>query len=166
MKNLIKIISLGLFVLGLANCGGGGGGTPPSQAATDANQIQINNNGSVITWSESSNNIYVSTSSSCIKGLNNDGADDPDVKAKFDELALLINSSLIGKGTQTSTSSDSIYLTIRYNSGDTRTFNLKTELASTDEETLSNGAQIIEFFNNVDNNIQQSGTTSCNNGKK
>lgn len=41
-KTIITLASFGLLAFGITNCGGGSGSAPISQAAVDANQIQIN----------------------------------------------------------------------------------------------------------------------------
>lgn len=170
MKNLIKLVSLGLLVLGLANCGSKGGSShaPSPKTASNAEQIDVTNNstGAVITWSSVKNNIYYATSKNCIKGLSSHSDDTATVNSRFETLSALINSSSISKGNQANSSSDSIYLTIRYTNGKTRIFNLRNDLASTSEEVLSKGAEIIAFYDDVNVEIQKSGYASCNNGKK
>lgn len=101
----------------------------------------------------------------CIKGLATN-RDDSVAQEKFNELSAIINSSVIGKGTLPEPGDDSVYLNIRYNNAEARTFNLRNASASVNEETLSLGAEIINFFEQVGVEIDQNGTVSCNNGKK
>lgn len=167
MIRKIKMIIFATATLSLIHCGGkGGSSTPPtSQAAVDANQIQINDNGNVITWSQAANNIYIAAANGCVLGLNTN-SDDSTPAQRSEELALLINASQINKGGQSSPGLDSVYLNISYNSGETRTFNLRTESAATSEDTLSNGAEILTFFDRISVELQSNGRINCNNGKK
>jgi predicted small lipoprotein YifL len=169
MNNLIKILSLGLLLFGINNCGKkGGSSTPPpaSQIIDNANQIQINESGKTVTWSSKTNNIYIQTNDPlCVKGLSAQ-ADDERSKTRFEELSILINSSSISKGARSVADSASVYLSINFNDGSTKTFNLKNDLASTSEDTLSNGQLILDYFSSIKSEIQQSGYVTCNKGKK
>lgn len=128
-----------------------------------ADRIQINDGDGVITWS--GNNIYVVDGEDCVRGILR-FAGDTQAAAKIAELFSLIDSSTVGLGSLSSPASDSVYLNIRYSNGQTRTFNLINGSASVNEETLSNGPQIIEFFNEIDVQIRDYGVRNCNNGKK
>ena len=158
MKNLIRAMAIGLLVFGLANCGskGGGGETPAAEQkngdgiAEGATAIDFTGDGPVISWTNDIDNIYRPHSNPlCINGLVEDDSDDEFLQEKLDELEALLKRSVISKGSQDRTSSDSRLLTIKYNDGSTRTFNLDKELASKDEDTLSNGKKIAQFFEDI-----------------
>ena len=133
MKTLWSILLSAVLLLGLANCGKDSDFTPgPATVATGQEQeIEFDDNGDVITWTELSNNLFTSANDCpSNKGLNSD-ADADETRQYLAELRELIGTSTVGKGTQANRDSDSIYLTIRYKDGSRRVFNLRTDLAST-----------------------------------
>jgi hypothetical protein len=170
---LVTILVANLLACSNARFGSNGSGDKnrvdnnksDSQITDGANQIQFNDNGLVTTWSRDTNNISVYSSYNCVKGLATN-ADDANVKAKAAELFQLINTSTVAHGALSMPSNGSVYLTIRYDNGNSRKFNLRNDLAATNEETLSKGTQIIDFFDRVNYDIQYYGVVSCNNGKK
>ncbi len=169
MKNLIKILSVMALAFTVANCGkknngGGGGDVAPTQRTTDATEIQYDDGNTPIIWSNVSSNIYINTSSNCFKGISS-SADDEGFQALEQNLLSLVNSSTISKGTKESVSTRSVYLSIRYSNGEVKTFNLVAEEASVDEEVLSNGQQIIDYFVSTKTNIDSNGVQSCRTGK-
>ncbi len=170
MNKLITLIAVMALSFSVTNCGkknnGGGGAVAPDSARTsNASEIQFDDgNSNPIIWSSLNGNIFVNTSANCFEGISS-SADDVTFQAIQQKLMDLVNSSTVSKGTKDSVSSRSIYLNIRYGNGEVKTFNLVAEEASVDEEVLSNGGQIIEFFNNVKVEIDQKGIRSCRTGK-
>ncbi|MEM7645276.1 MAG: hypothetical protein AAF203_00070 [Pseudomonadota bacterium] len=165
MKFLTSLLLFLVMTLGLANCGSDNdfNGNPGAIRTADATAIEFDAGSDVITWSDDSNNIFVGTSSRCVRGLRSDA--DDNVADEEAELKELIETSTIGTGSETQRHSDSIYLTIRYKDGTSRTFNLREDLATTSEETLSRGDEIIDFFERVSGEISIGGHRICSNGK-
>ena len=172
MNHLIKGLIIALMTFGLANCsssgGGGGGGAPAiSNAADGANGIEFTDaDGNTITWTNSEADIYTSSNRpGCVFGLSQ-GEGDEYITQKVNELANLINSSVVGKGTQQEAGANSQYLTISYSNGNnSRTFNLNTDEASTDEETLSKANEILDFYSEMADEIEDRGDDNCDSGK-
>lgn len=167
MKYLITTLFLSLAVVGLTNCGKKKGGStypPGSNAAHDANTVSYNDgSGNQVIWKESSNNIYVPVSQDCVKGLKQD-ADDNIASIKYEQLSGLINSSSVVPGTNTTDqpqTTDSPTITIETNSGETKTYALDQESASPQEEVLSNGNEIITYFEEVEDEIAVAGAIDC-----
>lgn len=172
MKILVKILSLALLVFGLANCGGSGGGggaeEPKTGLAGDATSIIYNNGGSgstsVISWQSSFANLGFPTgNSNCIEGLTLSSADDTTVAERVAELQSLLNESSVVKGTSSSEiPANTPFITINY-SNDTSAvyFIAERDDVSTDDETLSNGAQIAEFFEMVRDDLMDDGQRYC-----
>lgn len=172
MKNLIKVLMMGLLVVGMANCGSDGGGgagaapAPKSNAATNADEIEFTDaNGNTITWTNSLDDIYTTSNRpNCVYGIS-EGSGDTFVRTKIRELAALINNSTISKGLLDDAESDSRYLTINYRDGSSRTFNLDADKASKDEDVLSNSDDILSFFDDMADEIDDRGQDNCSNGK-
>lgn len=141
-------------------------GNPFTQTTNTVDLVQITNGTETISWTVNPiKNFSVYYSQNCIKGLATN-ADDPVVKSRSDELNILISTSTVGVGRLSQPGVNSIYLTVRYDNGLTRKFNLRNASASTSEQTLSKGSQIISFFDRVYEEIRIRGYVSCNNGKK
>lgn len=164
MRNLFKALAIALFVFGIANCGGKGGGgesssptKPQSGIADGATEIQFLGEGPVISWNNDINNIFRPHSNpKCINGLSEENADDDELVAeKLNALEALLKVSVVSKGKQDISSDESRLLTVSYSDGTSRTFNLDTNLASSDEEVLSNGAQIINFYEELKSQLDK-----------
>lgn len=140
-------------------------GFAPGELTNGIDIIEINNGGEVITYDQDRNNIYVAAANNCVRGILR-YAGDPDANAKIQQLLSLVDSSQVGVGTLATPGVQSIYLNLRYDSGQTRTFNLRQDQASTNQQTLSKGQEIINFFDQIHDQITYNGVTSCNNGKK
>ena len=172
MTSYIKKLSLGLLALTLINCGSkGGGGAVAAPApeganvASDATEIVFNGDGNqAIAWSEARRNIYYQSNQACVIALGTN-ADDANVRQAVSELNELVNTSVISKGQRDSISTQSTYLTVRYRDNSVRTFNLNPELASSNEDTLSRGAEIIELYSEFRSALNSEGKESCNFGK-
>jgi len=172
MTAYIKKLSLGLLALMLINCGskgGGGAAAAPApagaNAASDATEIVFSGDGSqAIAWSEARRNIYFQSNQSCVIALGTN-ADDDLVRQAVAELNELVNTSVINKGQRDSSSQQSTYLTVRYRDNSIRTFNLNPDLASSTEDSLSRGPEIIELFSEFRSALNSNGKESCNFGK-
>lgn len=172
MTAYLKKLGLGLLALTLINCGSkGSGGAAPAPApeganiASDATEIVFNGDGSqAIAWSEARRNIYYQSNQACVIALGTN-ADDDLVRQAVSELNELVNTSVISKGKRDSISQRSTYLTVRYRDNSVRTFNLNPDLASSSEDSLSRGPEIIELFSEFRSALNSDGKESCNFGK-
>lgn len=171
MKTLTKTLILGLITLMAVDCSRsrfeGTPGTPIEghNLAVDANEIVFTDDqGDPIAWSNDRRNIYFYTNEDCYTAIARN-ADDPVVQQARREMIDLINSSTVSTGTQAQSHPDSVYLTITYRDGRTRTFNLVPELASQDEESLSRGAEIIALFTEFRTALETTGERACKTGK-
>lgn len=155
MKTILKTLAVVLLATAVVNCskkkGGGGAPAPTSDLTTNARQIQYNDDGNVVT--ADANNIRVNGTNKCLAK----NADDPLAKQKYQDISAMVASSTVGKGTLQSPGSESVYLGIRYDNGQIRRFNLRSDQASTTEDTLSKGAEIIAFFSALGDSIDQNG---------
>ncbi len=137
---------------------------PRGDLVDDANQIHYFGDDEPIYWSNEQNNIYKDDIDDCVVGLSQ-GADDTQVAIRMQQLSAILARSQVGRGTRNEPSSQSRYLIIYYESGARREFNLNAEHASVHEEYLSNGDEVIAFYDRVDADIEAYGYRSCPTGK-
>ena len=170
MKTFLKIACALLLSLSLANCGssGGGGGSKSNDngITAGANQIDFNNGSTTVTWSSSADNFYLTYSNGARKCLPVRDADDTTPNDVYLQLVTYLSSADINKGENDRVGTNPLYLSIRYSDGTQRTFNLNTASASTSEDTLSNAQEIIDYLDDVRNDIHSSNSGDCTTKKK
>lgn len=170
MKKIMSLFLASFVVLALANCGSDDSPAPAAPApapgvADGAEGIHFEGDNQTISWTNARNDIYIGNGSEdCVYGLNQ-GADDNLVSERVLRLEALLNSGNIARGTEQSASNNSRYLTINYSNGDSKTYNLDPDLASTSEEYLSNGDQIVAYYNDVAADLDEYGQENCSYGK-
>ncbi len=170
MKKIMSLFLASFVVLALANCGSDDSPAPAPPApaggvADGAEGIHFEGDNESISWTNSRNDIYVGDGSDdCVYGLNQ-GADDDLVSQRILRLESLLNSGNVARGTAQSASNNSRYLTIDYSNGESKTYNLDPDLASSDEEYLSNGDQIVAYYDQVANDLEEYGQENCSYGK-
>ncbi len=170
MKKAIQLTLSGILTATLISCGsknnGGGDNPAPAPGITSgANEIHLQMDESRISWTSARQDIYIGNGEEqCVYGLTR-GADDTRVSEHMLQIELLLNSGTISTGTRESASSQSRYITIEYSSGESRTYNLDPDLASNEEEYLSNGEDILTYYNVISNELDEYGHNNCLNGK-
>lgn len=169
MKTLVKLISAILFSMALVNCGGddGGGGAaaPVDNGITaDSAKIDYSNGNNIVSWSSSAQDFYVTFGNGSRKCFKS-SADDQNYSDVYAQLMAYLSAATVGKGTRNSVGSNPRYLMITYKDGKVRTFNLNSESATVDQETLSNGAEIIDFLDDLQSDIEQNNGGNCTIGK-
>lgn len=171
MKKLIGLMLSGVFALALASCGsddngGGAGPVAPNTGITEgAQEIHFEGDGDTISWTSARGDIYIGNGSEdCVRGLNQ-GADDTSVSQRVRQLEALLNAGVVAPGAQASASNQSRYLTINYSNGESKTFNLDASLASSEELYLSNGDQVVAYYNQVSDDLDEHGQNNCTHGK-
>ncbi len=173
MKQLLTVLCTGLLIFGLANCGskGGGGGGAPAPGPVVTNGLEGNateitysafgpgNN--TVMWSSLYGNLYFPTNNSrCVIGLVQDADNNASVRTQ--ELLALLNAAQVVPGTADQTIEDLPVLSITFDDGSSKTYTLAnpSEVSKT-SEALSNGAEIANFLDTVNNEISSVGTSYC-----
>lgn len=170
MKTLIKLVSAIVFTMALANCGGGGGGGGGQAAVqdngitADSAKIDYTDGSNLVSWSNSAQDFYVTYSNGQRKCFKR-SADDQNYSEVYAQLVAYLSSSVVGKGSRDSIGSNPRYLVITYTSGTVRTFNLNTESATVEQETLSNASEIIAFLDDLHSDIDNQSGGNCFVGK-
>lgn len=168
MKNLLRTLAIGLIVFGIANCskkGGGGGGetAPKAGLAGGASQIVINGGAAEgpVTWSSSANNIYYgefqrqSDGKTCYYGLVNN-ADDTTLQSAVSDLQTILNASNVESGTGEDFAFNSATMptiTIENSSGSETYYLVAKEDIPASAKTLSNANEVLEYYNEVLNEL-------------
>ncbi len=173
MNNLIKTLVIGLFLFGLANCGsdggggGGGGSTPEAGLAGNADSITIDDgqSGGPVQWSSNYANIYnnVSPNGNCVDGLAQ-SADDATLEVALTEMRELLNAASVQSGTGEGfafASSSMPTLTIGSGSDSEVYYLVDREDIPSDAKTLSNASAILDFYDQVLNELNNNGYYYC-----
>lgn len=174
MKNLIKTLALGLFIAALANCGGGGGGggeesAPKTGLDGQAQEIIINDgqSGGPVYWSSNYNNIYFDViqrqNGECVTGLARE-ADDATYDAALEEMRGLLNAADVqaGTGEDFAYSENSMPRVTVMSDGGTEVYYLvDREDVPSSEKVLSNADEIIEYYDEVLNELSSRGYYYC-----
>lgn len=129
-----------------------------------ANEIHYFGNDDPIYWSSDEDNIYKDGVDDCIIGLSQ-SADDDQVERRIQQLAAILSRSQVGRGSRDEPAAGSRYLVIYYTNGDRRVFNLNSNHASQNEEYLSNGNEVIAFYDQIGADLEAYGQRSCPYGK-